>query len=284
MLNNDLKAFLSDGTCTYLNSFQAGSWFGTANRIYNHGKKKPYREGEITPWAMALACEGLPYFAGGPSRQLGSRRQPKGAFPFITTAMAPKCADEAGSIDAEVWAPIWDKPMTEPELKSLFLRGRAELGGKGATSSAAFAVGVMGRGVDAGLAEFRRFLLVHTTSPRTFESRLATVVPIPKTNLDSATVKSMRIIVEFHDALPSDRKVGKRWRFSGLRGPLEQALVNFAAAEPGEGRTEQAWALVDEMIEALIKVDRNRTFRSHNVRFRLLPGEWATSLFQEDPA
>ena len=70
MLNKDLEAFLEGEACTYLNSFQAGSWFGAANKIYNHrnpsapphssrGKKQPFREGEITPWAMALACEGL---------------------------------------------------------------------------------------------------------------------------------------------------------------------------------------------------------------------------------
>ena len=77
-LDRDLEAFLSGGTCTCLGSFQAGSWFGAANKIYNHGnpsappnsprgKKQPYREGEVSPWAMALACEGLPYFVGGTS-------------------------------------------------------------------------------------------------------------------------------------------------------------------------------------------------------------------------
>ena len=289
VLDSDLKAFLSGEACTYLDSFQAGSWFGAANKIYNHGnpstppnsprgKKQPYREGEITPWAMALACEGLPYFAGGVSRQLGSRRQSKGAFPFITAAMAPQGADEAGSIEAEVWAPIWDQPMTASELRSLFLRGRAELGGRGATSSAAFAVGVTSRGVDAGISEFRRFLLLHTTSAQTFESRLATVVPVPKTNPDSATTRAIRTIVEFYDTLPADQKI-----FAGLRGPLEQALVGFAATVPDAGNAEQAWALVDEMFTALVKVDRNRTFRKSNVRFQLLPGEWATRLFQEDP-
>ena len=294
VLDNDLEAFLMGGACTYLSSFQAGSWFGAANKIYNHGnpsappnsprgKKQPFREGEITPWAMALACEGLPYFAGGPSRQLGSRRQPKGAFPFVTAAMAPRGAGEAGGIEAEIWAPIWDRPMTEPELRSLFLRGRAEIGGKGAISSAAFAAGVVGRGVDAGIAEFRRFLLLHTTSAQTFESRLATVVPVPKTSPDDATTRAIRTIVELRDGLPSDRKVRGRWQFSGLRGPLEQALIDFAAGRPSEGRAERAWALVDELIEALVKVDRNRSFRNHNVRFRLLPGEWAARLFQEDP-
>ena len=279
----DLKAFLEGQSCTYLGDFSAGSWFGTANKIYNHGTKKAFREGEVTPWAMALACEGLPYFAGAPSRQLGSRRQPKGAFPFITTAMAPKSAGEAGGTEAEVWVPIWDQPMTEPELRSLFLRGRAELGGKGATSSAAFVAGVIGRGVDAGITEFRRFLLLHTTSAQTFESRLATTVPVPKTSPDSAATRAVEAMIALRDALPPDRKERGRWRFSGLRGPLEQALVDFAAAEPGAIHTEQAWTLVDKMLESLVKVDRNRSFRSHNVRFRLLPGEWTAGLFQEDP-
>ena len=279
----DIEAFLGGKSCAYLGDFSAGSWFGVANKIYNHGTRRSFREGEITPWAMALACEGLPYFAGGVSRQLGSRRQPKGAFPFITAAMAPQGEDEAGGIKAEVWAPIWDRPMTAPELRTLFLRGRAELGGKGVISSAAFAAGITSRGVDAGISEFRRFLLLHTTSAQTFESRLATVVPVPKTNPGSATTRTIRTIVEFHDTLPADHKIGKRWRFAGLRGPVEQALVDFSATAPGAGNAEQAWALVDEVFAALVKVDRNRTFRRHDVRFRLLPGEWAARLFQEDP-
>lgn len=282
-LKADIEAFLDGKSCAYLGDFSAGSWFGAANKIYNHGTRQPSRKGEMTPWAMALACEGLPYFAGGASRQLGSRRQPKGAFPFITEAMAPQGSDEAGGVEAEVWAPIWEQPMTVPELRSLFLRGRAELRGKGAVSPSAFAVGVTSRGVDAGILEFRRFLLLHTTSAQTFESRLATAVPVPKTNLDSATKRAIQIIVAFHETLPVDRKVGKRWNFSGLRGPLEQALVDFAATAPVARHVEQAWALVDRMFATLVKVDRNRRFRTHNVRFQLLPGEWAAKLFHQDP-
>ena len=293
-LNDDLLGFLSGGASTCLGSFGAGSWFGAANKIYNHGnvstppdsprgKKQPYREGELSPWAMALACEGLPFFSGSPSRQLGSQRQPKGAFPFVTTAMAPRFVGESGGVEAEIWAPIWSQPTTVPELRSLFLRGRAEIGGKGAVSSAAFAAGIIGRGVDAGVVEFRRFLLLHTTSAQTFESRLGSVVPVPSTSLDEATTRSMGTIVGLLNGLPADRKVGQRWRFAGVRGPLEQALIDFAAAWSGKGRIEQAWELVDQVIEALTKVDRNRMFRSHNVRFRLLLGQWAMQLFKEDP-
>lgn len=282
-LKTDIRAFLEGQACKYLGDFSAGSWFGAGNKIYNHGTKKPFRKGEVQPLAMALACEGIPYFSGGSSRQFGSRRQFKGAFPFVTDAMAPKGEDEVGRIEAEVWAPTWSQPMTEPELRSLFLRGRAELGGKGATSAAAFSVGVMDRGVDAGVAEFRRFSLLHTTSSQTFESRLADVVPASGTASDGATKRALQLVTKFYSSLPQDRKGDKRSRFFGLRGLLEQALVDFSVTRLSKTRTEQAWTLVDEITEVLFKIDQNRTFRGLNVRFQLLPGEWAVGLFREDP-
>ena len=283
-LNADLGAFLEGEPCQYTGSkFNAGSWFGTDNKTYNHGMKRPFREGTLTPWAMALACEGLIFFAGSSSRQLGSRRQPKGAFPFATTAMAPKSAGEAGGVEAEIWAPVWTRPMTKSELTSLFLRGRSEIGGKAATTSAAFSAAILGRGVDGGVAEFRRFLLLHTTSSQTFESRLESVVPVPKNAEDGATTRAIQTVIALRDTLPQDRKIGQRWRFVGLRGPLEHALVKFSTSDSHAGRAERAWMLVDEVFDALVKVDRNRTLRAHDVRFRLLPSEWAARLFLEDP-
>ena len=281
--NADLKAFLDGQACKHLGDFSGGSWFGAANKIYNHGTKQPSRKGQISPWAMALACEGLSFFAGGPSRQLGSRRQPKGAFPFVTQAMGPNTEDEAGGVEAEIWVPIWRQPTTVPELRLLFLRGRAEVGGKCAASSSTFAAAILSRGIDAGIAEFRRFLLLHTTSKQTFESRLAAVVPVPRESPHDATTTVLRMITELLHILPRDRQVRGRWRFAGVRGPLEQAVVSFATTPPGEGLTEQAWSLVDRVIEALVKVDRNRNFRNPGVRFRLLPGEWATQFLREDP-
>ena len=283
ILNGDLKAFLEGKACTYLKPFQGGSWFGAANKIYNHGTKKPFREGEITPWAMALACEGLVFFAGGPSRQLGSRKQPKGAFPFITEGIAPKNKDEAGRIEAEVWLPLWNRPMTKPELMTLFARGRAEIGSKGATTSVKFSAAILRRGVDGGITEFRRFILLHTTSNQTFESRLENIVLTSKKTEDSAMTRAVQNVIEFRDTLRQDVQTKKKPKFFGLRGPIEQALVDLASSEPGISRAEKSWALVDEMLTTLTKVDRNRTFRKLDTRFQLLPGKWAVSLFHENP-
>ena len=283
ILIDDLEAYLTGDRCKYLGQrYNAASWFGMDNKMYNHGTKSS-REGGVSPWAMVLACEGLIFFAGSTSRQLGSRSQPKGAFPFVTSEMAPKSAGDAGRVEAEMWLPIWTQPTTVIELENLFLRGRTEIQGRGATSSVEFTVGIINRGVDTGVTEFRRFLLMHTTSDKTFESTLASSVPIPKEKSNSATTNSIRTIIDFNNTLPRDRKKGQRWEYFGIRGPIEQALVNFATRKLNENRVEQAWDLVDKMAEALTIVDHNSKNRRNNIRFRLLPGQWASDLFLKEP-
>ncbi|MCZ6806483.1 MAG: type I-U CRISPR-associated protein Csx17, partial [Deltaproteobacteria bacterium] len=167
----ELKALLLGDPVTWmLEKLSAACWFSDTNKLYNSGQR-PFREGAASPWAMALACEGLPFFAGGASRRLGSRARAVGAFPFVTRAGAPRAAGEAGRDLAEVWAPLWTRPMTVHEIATLFSRGRAEVGGRGVLTPSAFATAVMRRGVDAGITEFRRFVLGRTTSANTFEPR-----------------------------------------------------------------------------------------------------------------
>jgi hypothetical protein len=95
-LRDDLDAYLSGKPCKCLGDFSAGSWFSAANKAYNSGTEKPFRDGQVTPWAMALACEAFPLLQGSASRQLGVHRRVGGAFPFVTTPAAPVSAGEAG--------------------------------------------------------------------------------------------------------------------------------------------------------------------------------------------
>jgi CRISPR-associated protein Csx17 len=65
--------------------------------------------------------------------------------------------------------------MSMGETAALLGRGRAEVNGTGATTVAAFSAAILQRGADAGVDEFRRFVLIRTTSENTFESRLADI-------------------------------------------------------------------------------------------------------------
>lgn len=258
----------------------AASWFSAANKLYNSGQGAS-RDEPLSPWAMALACEGLPFFAGASSRRLGARARGHGAFPFVCEAAAPRTAGEAGRDRGELWVPVWERPMTLPEVRTLFYRGRAEVRGRGANTPAAFAAAVVQRGIDAGISHFVRFALGATTSANTFEPRHEGIIDVRrhdgrvKAPVRSATVERLLGLVE---RLPADRKVGQGWRFVGLRGPIEAALVRLAQA-PAEA--EAFVALLDAVVAALDRVDRNTGHRKARVWWEPIPIEELFALFDE---
>ncbi len=287
----ELRALLlGEPTTWMLEKLNAASWFSDANKLYNSGQG-PFREGLLSPWAMALACEGLAFLAGGASRRLGARARAVGAFPFVTRAAGPGVAGEAGRDFAEVWAPLWERPMTLPEARALFLRGRAEVRGRGVLTPSAFATAIVRRGVDAGISEFRRFILGRTTSANTFEPRFegtfrlraaSDVRTSPSMSSATAVSTALERMLALIDRLPADRKVGQRWRFVGLRGPIETAILRLAAA-PDDPET--ARVVLDAVVESLDRVDRNKSFRERRVSWEPLPIQWLPSLFgDQQPA
>jgi CRISPR-associated protein Csx17 len=296
---NDLRACLRGEPVTLLiEKLQAASWFSEANKVFNSGQNAA-REGQISPWAMVLACEGLELFAGAVSRRLGARTRSLGAFPFVIGPAAPIVAGEGGRDRGEVWAPLWARPATLAEVRAIFRRGRAEVGSRGALTHAAFAVATLRRGVDAGLTAFVRFALGATTSSNTFEPRLLGQVMIPQHHIlvleasgaaeklssksraaatSDAQAEAVERVLDLWETLPRDTKKGQRWQFRGLRGPIESALVSLAEKPRDAGR---ACTLTDAIVATLDRIDRNHSFREASVRWRPLPLDWLPVLLGE---
>lgn len=255
------------------------SWFSAANKSYNSSTRKASTDGQITPWAMLLACEAFPLLAGSASRQLGSQRKATGAFPFITRSLAPIAEQAVGQRLAEFWAPVWLRPLTLSEITSLFQSGKAEVDGKAALTSAAFASAIIHRGIDSGIQEFRSFTLLRTTSENTFESRLGAVVSIPLAG--PAISEATRRILALRDRLPIDTE-GTKKRYRGVQGPIDHALLGLAETV-GQGplQAERSWQLIDAVFEALAKVDRNRSYRESGISFERLPLAWLCQLLSQ---
>ncbi|MGH8503634.1 MAG: hypothetical protein ACREVE_14400 [Gammaproteobacteria bacterium] len=58
-LRQELSGWLVSGEVSLLmEKLQAACWFSEANKLFNSGQT-PASEGQISPWAMLLACEGL---------------------------------------------------------------------------------------------------------------------------------------------------------------------------------------------------------------------------------
>lgn len=270
-------------TAWLMERLNAASWFSDANKLYNSGQS-PYREGRLSPWLMALACEGLTFFAGGASRRLGARARAVGAFPFVTRGAAPEVAGEAGRNLGEVWAPVWERPMTLPEIRALFARGRAELWGRGVLTPSAFATAIMRRGVDAGISEFRRFTLGRTTSANTFEPRFEGRFGMPSSG-EFRSPDYAKAIERVHALVEKVRRVAESTRkplppkswVPTYVGPLESRLITAIA----EQTCESHLALLDAVVTVLDRVDRNRGFREKSISWEPLPIGWLPSLFAD---
>lgn len=260
--------------------YNAGSWFSVANKIYNHSPSKSYNEGKVSPWEMVCACEGFEFLSGSCSRRLSLRSRAMAGFPFVVESEAPASENLCGKYLAEFWAPVWERVFSIAELHGLFARGRVALKGKGALTAASISGAILDGGTDAGISEFRRFALIETTSSKSFETRLQSSVPA-KRHGNPLTGTALSRVVALRDSLPGEKRNPKGgWVFTGLRAPMDSALISFAE----KPTPENARTVVDGMIEALRKADRNRKHRASKsqIQFELLPGQWAFSLLAAD--
>jgi CRISPR-associated protein Csx17 len=146
-----------------------GTWFVFANKMFNSGQGW-YREGQLSPWSFLLSMEGAFLLVGGVNRRLGSRSRAYAVFPFVSEPSQPETDGEIGLARAEFWAPLWKNPATLGEVQMLLERGMARLGGRAAQAPHEFAVAALAAGVDAGISEFARYELRHTTSSQVFEA------------------------------------------------------------------------------------------------------------------
>jgi len=281
----ELQAWLNGTPVSWmLKKLNAASWFSDANKLYNSGQGA-FRDGQISPWAMALACEGLSFLAGSASKRFGAQARTRGAFPFVTHALAPRGQGDVGHDIAEFWAPIWRRPMTFQEVGALIARGRAEILGAGARTPSAFVGAILHRGVDAGIEIFRRFVLGRTTSANTFESRFEGTFSLPEEDAlarrdtespDILVANVIDCLLSLIEHLPADRDVKGQPRFVGLRGPIEKASVAFASS-PSD--PERARDMLDAVVASLDRVDRNRSFRAARVTWKPTPIAWLPALF-----
>ena len=134
--------------------------------------------------------EGALLVRGASSRRLGHRTRPYAVFPFISQSLQPETESEVGQKAAgEFWAPLWDNPATFGEVRALFQRGLARLGGRAAIAPHEFAVAALARGTDAGSAN-----LFDTSSARLparrFTKRFRAIrFPLPKGTKRSESIR-----------------------------------------------------------------------------------------------
>lgn len=111
----------------------------------------------LNPWDYILMVEGALLLGGTVAKRLGAFRQ-AAVFPFCTESSSVGFAS-AGVDDTrgELWLPLWSRPCSIPELKTLLGEGRTEVGRRPARTGVDFARAVVSLGVDRGISAFVRY-------------------------------------------------------------------------------------------------------------------------------
>lgn len=257
-----------------------GTWFVYANKTFNSGQGW-YREGQLSPWSFLLAMEGAFLLVGGVNRRLSARARPYAVFPFVSEPAPPETSGDVGMAKGEFWAPLWSWPATIQELRNLFQRGLAKLGGRSAKAPHEFAVAALAAGVDAGITEFARFELRQTTSSQVYEAIPRPHVHVgthdrqrPERTLPRPESKLLINLIEsgWLDRLRFEpRRANQRGKFIGLRGPIESAIIRIGELPDDPERWQ---ALLLRLAAAQSRIDVNKNLRDRCWPLPLLAGEW----------
>lgn len=119
-------------------------------------------DGVLNPWDWVLLIEGSMLLASGSARRLAAGASGRAAAPFTVDASAGgyASASDAERSRGELWAPLWVRPSTLPEMRRLFAEGRADWRQAHARSGLDVAKAAASLGVDRGIAAFARHAFV----------------------------------------------------------------------------------------------------------------------------
>jgi CRISPR-associated protein Csx17 len=114
------------------------------------------------PWDLVLTLEGAVAWASGLYRRQGIGYRAVLCSPFTVRANAIGYGSASSKDDAraEVWTPIWSRPVRYVELQTLLREGRASIQGRPATNALEFAEAACTLGVDRGIDYFVRYSLL----------------------------------------------------------------------------------------------------------------------------
>lgn len=184
-------------------------------------------------WEYILCLEGCCVWCSGLSKRFASAPRGNAAFPFtfeVTGAGAPSLTDsdarkpKAAKRDvAEMWLPLWDRPLILRELQAVLIEGRAEHCGRSASSGLDMTRAVAALGVDRGFTSFSR----HVFEMRNGQSFMA----IPQGRHDvryRADVDLLRDVDQWLDAFrraAGDSKAPPR--FGRALRAIDSAIFDF---------------------------------------------------------
>ncbi len=233
-------------------------------------------ERKSNPWELILAIEGTLLLQCGVSKKLNSTMSSFAVAPFSVESAASASGGGAVSgekASAEQWLPIWQRPCTLPEVKQLFLEGRAVVGRSQSVRPVDIARSLGRLGTQRGVQGFMRYAYPQ----RNGKGHLAVALgpwltePNPGRNLSDASLDWINSLVRASNG----KLAPASWKSAARR--CEEALL----ATCRNGRDRSAWEellLAMGAAEALLAQTPKKSAEVNLHPLRDLPAEWLDAL------
>lgn len=181
-------------------------------------------------WDSVLMLEGALLFAAAATRRLESSDPAALSYPFSSrfagVGSGASAQVDAGTSRDEIWLPLWRRPATLPELRSLLAEGRVTVGRRPARDSLDFTRAVAALGVDRGIDEFIRVGFLQRLG------RMFLATPLGRVEVRVNTQAELISDLEQNGFLDSVRRLARRGeapaRTRQLVHRLEAALFEMA--------------------------------------------------------
>lgn len=239
-----LNAALFGGRATALQSGAAGQYDPGRAGGANQGPGVAH-ETLTNPWDLILTLEGSVAWASGIYRRQGVASTAILASPFTVRprSIGYGSASKQDEARAEVWTPLWNRPVGYPELRALLREGRASVQGRPATNALEFAEAASSLGVDRGIDRFVRYSLL--------KRRGDSYVALPTGTFPVRYRSSADLIREFSGVLDGLRDLPKS--VEDLRRGVEAAIYQ-ALLSPSKNRVCELMAAFGRMLRRIATV------------------------------
>lgn len=207
----------------------------------------------INPWDFVLMVEGTLAFAAAAVRR--NADDPAGvlSYPFTVRAVGAGSGSlgegDTANARGELWMPLWSRPATYTEVRSLLSEGRVALGKKPARDALDFVRAVQRLGGYRGIESFRRFGLLMRSGKAYLATPLSRVVVSddPRSRwLDD--LDRNHWLERFRQFARGDNTAN---RFRVLRKRMEDRLFALSGREPSKAEAQSLLVLLGQIQLAL---------------------------------
>jgi len=116
---------------------------------------------QVNPWDFVLMIEGALVFTGSATKRFSAAAGTRISYPFTVRSTAGGagnvCLVDETAARHEIWLPLWKKPATIGEIRTVFSEGRLALGRRVAEDGLDVVRAIAALGVDRGIEAFQRY-------------------------------------------------------------------------------------------------------------------------------